>query len=554
VRAGPLSAELRGADLVNVRWGGLEVASAVQVTVRDANWGTMRSALVRVDVREGPDGFAADLEATHGDHDFTWRGTIRGSSEGSLDFSMEGVAERDLVYRRIGICVLQPWSAYVDARFTATGPSTQISGTFPHEIVPQALIDGDYQAMIPAFERLEVAFKGGTWASFAFEGEPDGWELEDQRNWTDASFKTYPTPLRLSRPRSLSRGDRLRQRMRWQITGPPPQGEEEEGPVLVRIAGAQERRMPALGVTAPPGTALDAVRPAALGAAHVRVVANVPGDLDDLHTSASFARDTGVPLEVSFLLDDGEDGSPLASAVRILEDVPLARILLLRRSGATTSGAFVTGIRPHLSRLRAAPIVGGTASHFSELNRDPPEPSTLDAVALAMSPQVHEMDEVSMMQTLPIQAQIATCVRGFAAGGDVVITPVTLAAHDPSTPDDAIDERVGSDFGAAWTVGSTCALASAGADAVTLHERADRTVLSSEALTRAFGLLSSRMGRALDHVRSSDPRRVRALAAAGFPVLIANITPEAVEVRIEGNSRGRELEPYEVAELEPSPR
>ena len=241
--------------------------------------------------------------------------------------------------------------------------------------------------------------------------------------------------------------------------------------------------------------------------------------------------------------------------VGALGHAPVARVLLLPRSGATGGGAFVSRLRPHLGRLASAPAGGGTASHFSELNRAEPDPSGLDALAFAISPRVHEADERSIMRTLEVQTQVGARVRHLAAGADVVVSPLTLAAHDPAAPDDAIDARVGSGFAAAWTVGSVCALAPSGVGFLTLHERADLTVLASEALARVFRLLSARTGRRLDALEISDTRRVGALAAGGLPLLLANLTPDAQEVRLEGESSGRRiLGPYEVAEVARSPR
>ena len=45
----------------------------------------------------------------------------------------------------------------------------------------------------------------GVWADWRFEG--DVFETEDQRNWTDASFKTFCTPLRLPFPVEVPAGD-----------------------------------------------------------------------------------------------------------------------------------------------------------------------------------------------------------------------------------------------------------------------------------------------------------------------------------------------------------
>ena len=49
---------------------------------------------------------------------------------------------------------------------------------------------------------LRVHLREDAGLRFAFEGEL--FELEDQRNWTDASFKTYPTPVALSDPRPMT--------------------------------------------------------------------------------------------------------------------------------------------------------------------------------------------------------------------------------------------------------------------------------------------------------------------------------------------------------------
>jgi D-apionolactonase len=554
VRAGHLGAELRGADLVDVRWGALEIASAVQVTVRDERWGTVRPRLRRADVREDAGGFTVDIEAAHGDV-FVWRGTVAGSADGTLDVAMEGTAERDFVYRRIGVCVLHPWETYVGAGFATEGAGARTVGTFPREIAPQPLVDGEYRAMVPPFARLEVVFDGRVRADFAFEGEADGWELEDQRNWTDASFKTYPTPLRRSAPRTLRRGERLRQRLRVRIAGDAPPFELDDGPVLLHVGEPDGCAAPSVGLTAPPHADVDPGRLAALAPAHLRVAADVPGDLDGLRAAATLAAGVGVPMEVALLLGDDEDGARLDPVVRALGDAPIVRVLLLRRTGATAGGDFVSRLRPRLGPLASAPVGGGTASHFSELNRAEPDASGLDALALAMSPQVHDVDEPSIVRTLAIQAQVGERVRRLAGGADVAVSPLTLAAHDPAAPDDEIDARVGSDFAAAWTVGSACALASAGVRSLTLHERADRTVLASEALARAFRLLSARAGRELDVIAASRAGRVGAMAALGMPVLLANLTPQTQEVRLEGMaSGGRVLGPYEVAEVARSPR
>lgn len=551
MRSGHLSAELRGADLIRVRWGELEIASAIHVTVRDDTWGTAPPILRRADLEERTDGFGGILEASHGDERFSWRGTVRAFDDGTLEMAMEGIALRDFVYRRIGICVLHPCATYVGAAYEASGIDGVVTGRFPEDIAAQARVDGAYLPMIPAFRHLIVDLAGGVRATFAFDGEANGFELEDQRNWTDASFKTYPTPLRHSEPRMIRRGERLRQRLLLHLEGPPPQQPAEEGPTVIRIGKPDGHVMPLIGVSAPPDV-MDTNTLSPLVPAHLRVPVTID-QADALRRACTTSETGGIPLEVVLLLE--EDGQGVERLAPALSDAPLARLIILRRDGTTTGGRFVGTIRRRLG-LGSLPILGGTSSHFSELNRSRPDPQGLDGLALSMTPQVHATDERSMMETLEVQTQIVRQVRSMSEALPVVISPVTLAPHDTMLDGGKVDERIGSAFGVAWTAGSTTALASAGVGAITLHERVDRTILASSEMSRVVSLLARRQGRTLRGVRRSRPDAVTALAVVGMPTLLVNLTPEpqTTSTQDAGEPIVRRLEPYEVVELGPSSR
>ncbi len=547
MRAGSLSAELDGVDLLSVRWGGLEVASRIQVTVRDERWGTLRPTPRRAELDQRADGFTLALEAVHADGAFAWRGTVMAAADGRLDFEIDAVAERDFVYRRIGICVEHPWAPYVDATFRASGAGHDTQGTFPREIAPQPMVDGGLQPLVPAFRNLAIDFVEGVRATFMFDGEPEGHELEDQRNWTDASFKSYPTPLRISDPRRFRRGERLRQRLSLHVEGPAQGSRDDQAPIRLTIGGPTAHVMPDVGVSAPVGPA-DIRALHELDPAHLRLEVSPAEAEATLEAASSLARVSEVPLELVYLTDDVSPTAPGA-------DVPLARVMVLRRSGATSDGSFIARHRARLKR-DGIPFCGGTASHFSELNRRHPDPRGMDAIALAVTPQMHTIDERSMVATLEIQGRIVTRLQALTDGLPVVVSPVTLAAHHGSRDDVNVpDERVHSAFAAAWTAGSLANLAQAGAASVTVHEAVDRTVLASAALSAVVRELTARRRLMLSAVRSSDPRRVVAIAAGDSPILLANLTREEQEVVLEGSVKGhRALGPYEVVPVERSLR
>jgi len=523
LHAGHLTAALEGPDLVDVRWGGLDVASRIQVTVRDPDWGTVAATLVdrRIDRTDG--GSRVEIDASHHDDAiaFSWHGSIEANRDGELTFAIDGRAERDFDYRRIGICVLHPWRTYVGARYEATTEAGPAHGTFPQEIAPQLRRGDTFLPLIPAFTDLAVRFHDDVVAELAFEGEL--FELEDQRNWTDPSFKTYPTPLERSEPRMMRAGDRVTQRVTLRLEGTPPASARVRDPaetVVVRLLEPAGRRMPDVGTSAAVGRVADL--------AHLRVEVaagrRTPAAIID-------AAASGVPLEVAILVNEERDDVRWLEPV--LADVPVARVLVHLANGDTTPSTVVRAIRKQLEDVTgAARFVGGTASGFSELNREPPEGGDLDAIAFAISPEVHATDERSLMGTLEIQAQVVGQARVLGRGVAVVVSPVRMRAH------------AGTPFADAWTIGSLAALAGAEVASITCDTSA-----------RALATVAELRGRELAEVSVSHPDRIAALTVGdasdprgSITMIVANLTPSPQAFRF-GEEAQPTLGPYEVRTL-----
>ena len=130
--------------------------------------------------------------------------TIEGESDGTIRFAMDGGARSTFLRNRIGFCVLHPIRECAGARCP---PSTHGRR---HEAG-----DGEFPRLIAPATRssscigLSHEVTPGTYGpSCEFEG--DLFETEDQRNWIDASFKTFCTPLRLPFPVEIEAGDAVR--------------------------------------------------------------------------------------------------------------------------------------------------------------------------------------------------------------------------------------------------------------------------------------------------------------------------------------------------------
>ena len=83
--------------------------------------------------------------------------------------------------------------------------------------------------------------------------EGDAWEMEDHRNWTDASFKTYVRPLALPWPYTLKAGEAVKQSVTLKLSGSAPKAGKSgrARTVEVKLGAATAQAMPAVGLGMP---------------------------------------------------------------------------------------------------------------------------------------------------------------------------------------------------------------------------------------------------------------------------------------------------------------
>ena len=213
LRAGPATVLLDGVDLRYLRIGGTELVRRVYAAVRDVDWDTVPGVVSGLEIEESDDGFRVEFDVRHArrEVDFAWHGTITGRYTGRIEYVFDGCAGAAFPFGRIGLCVHHPWRETAGARFTARTPDGEIDGAFPDLIGPQSFDGKAFSPLFPSFDHLEVELADGGRLVLDFEG--DLWETEDHRNWTDANFKTYSTPISLGPPPPLELGQALRQRL-----------------------------------------------------------------------------------------------------------------------------------------------------------------------------------------------------------------------------------------------------------------------------------------------------------------------------------------------------
>ena len=476
LQAGPLTMvfEPNTLFLRYIRLGDREVLRGIYAAVRDRNWGTVVPAISGLKTETFDGGFRLSFTADcrRQEIHFVWRGEIQGDAGGTVTFRMDGGARTTFQRNRIGFCVLHPIKECAGRPFTAarTDGSTG-QGSFPLEISPNQ----------PVMDLRSISHEvvPGVSVEVRFEGEV--FEMEDQRNWTDASYKTYCTPLGLPFPVEVKQGAAIVQSVTLSLKGRPAAGAAGgsscPSTVLFDADMAHPVPLPAIGLgVADREAALgpaDLERLKALRLAHLRVELK-PSDSGwsaVFGRAASEAKALGVPLEAALFLSGAaeQELEAVAGAWRKSRP-PVAQWLIFHVAEKSTSRKRTELARNVLAPLDPRAKFGaGTDGYFAELNRERPALDPLDIVCYPVNPQVHAFDNATLVETLEGQSETLKSARRFSGDRALVVSPVTLKPRTGRVPPDA-DPRQTSLFGAAWTLGSVKHMAEGGARSVTYFE------------------------------------------------------------------------------------
>ena len=579
LRSGPYDVLLSAnGDLRRLQCGSTEIVRRIFLTVRDADWLEVPAEVSDLRIDAGESSFRVGFTARHGpDVRLSWTGTITGDEAGRITYGVDGVAERDFQYCRIGLCVLHPPQECVGQTVRVTKESGEIVvRTLPVTIGIQGFEDGVYLGLFEAFSHLEIEQAHGT-VELSFEG--DLFEMEDQRNWTDGSFKSYCTPMYRGYPHVAAAGQRFRQSVAVtaDTAGTAP---HKAGPTHIAVDAPLGHKLPSVGVGLSEHDLsqreIDLLAP--LGLEYVRVAVDARDPAlgrvlaRALDTATALAAGLEVQVTVSDISQPVLDGLGTSLAAIVTR---ISRVIVCRDGEETTSAATMAAVRQALSSpLAGVPVYGGTNAYFAEINRTRPDLATVDGVSWTITPQIHANDERSMVETLATQAENAASGRAYFADTPLC-TSVTLKPpfnNDAANPDatagadtsdglpDNVDTRQMSLFGAAWTLGSLKYLLESAISAVSYYQTTGwRGMLETPGgsppaagfpsvpgavfpLYHVFADVADlRKGTPLE-AQSTDELKAVALAAeldGTVAVLLANLTAEPQDVVLSGLPVGK---------------
>lgn len=579
---GALSLTLMADSLRALCWHGIELVRGVAWPIRDPDWGTLETQTLE-DV----------LDATP--ERLTWRrrfatpdGAIAGTldlvatAQGTVEIGLDLVAGRDVALNRAGFTVLHPIRELAGAPLDILHPDgRREAGRFPARIAPSQ----------PARDLAGLAYGiGGCRVQLTCSGEV--FEMEDQRNWSDASYKTYCRPLSRPFPFQLAAGARVSQKLVFAFTGSAPAASAAVRGGL-ELAAAQGERVPEMALALEAGWRVAAAggsEAAPLSALRRLVRLDLEG-AEALPVARSLLQDLAGPFDLELVTTDDAAALPaqIAALARLCAEtgrspdhvlaLPAAYLRSYQPDGRWPAGASPeAAVAAARAAFPAARIGGGMLTNFTEFNRRPPRLAGIDYVSHGSSAIVHAADDRSVFETLEALPQIFASARALAPdkpyrlglisigmrsnpyGREVIANPQGL--RRPMAID---DPRSGALSGAAWLVGVAAATFGAGVELLTLAAPAGPfgLVRAAEAgwndgrrLTPAYHVVAG-LGRLAGAARlavrlpDADLYAIAGERDGAILLLLANGSPEARTVRLPGPAR---LSRLDVAALDRAAR
>lgn len=462
LHAGRLSCIYENGNLRYIKLGQQEVVRMIYGAVRDENWMTLPYAISDEEVHIGSDHFHISYIAHFKTDIISYLAHIRleGKPDNSIRFSMQGETLSTFKRNRIGICLLHPVKEYAGQAIQIIQPDgSSYQAVFPENVSPHQPFKN--------VSKMNWNLKDNSEVLLTFQG--DVFETEDQRNWTDNSYKTYSTPLDMPHPVLINKGEQINQQVTLTVSSSfTPSAESIPVNVSFALTG-RKYLFPQIGYSR-------AREHGALSATEIECLKQVPFDhyrvevvfrhywQDDVIKVVKEAESIPALVELIVYFDDAFE-SQIKELVEFMEccHKQISSILILHLQHKVTPEWLVMKVLPVIKTTWPVVKAGyGTDAYFAEFNRAFACSGIegIDFVSYPINPQVHASDIRTLIENLQGQQYALAKTKILAPGKAIHISVSLKPAYKPDTaaqsdknitelPPD-VDVRQRSEFAAAW--------------------------------------------------------------------------------------------------------
>ncbi|WP_276370664.1 hypothetical protein [Chryseolinea sp. H1M3-3] len=489
LKAGVFSLGYLNGFIRHIHYGDIEVVRSVYMALRDQNWNTFEHTIENEIIDDQGDHFTIEYDCYYEVQEqriFSWHVLITGLANSVVTFEVQGKAITDVLKNRAGICVLHP------IKHTAGNPCELLhpDGSRIKKFFPTTISADNPFKNLKGF-RWRCQYE---WYVLEFEG--DIFETEDQRNWSDASYKTFCTPLDKPFPVQLKAGDNVHQKITFKAESELLPIPNLNKPVEI-IALERKSKLPAIGIAA--STEVEVLSEEMLQLLHalrlshyrIEVRPSAPDWIEKFTLDCQNATALKLPLEIGLHIADIKELGQFYQMVNQLK-ASVKQIILLSTDQPATDPTLVREFTSIKNHLPSTLIGAGTDHNFRELNCNRFDGNLLDFISYSIDPQEHATDDLTIIENIGAQSDTVESARALYGQRKAVhvssltlrkrFNPAATVSKDKFLSNDKkADPRQQTPFTAAFTLGSIKTLAHADANSVTYYQTVGRQGVISSA-------------------------------------------------------------------------
>ena len=407
--------------LRNIKYNNIEILKLISFLVRDKNWNNYSPEIIKTSSYNKDQKLHFEFNLKYGDVEQLEVKLLLSIGSNSVKLIANGKFLTDFWTNRIGFNLLLPLDGVVNQQVIVS-KSDQTTETLKYPLIIQP-----DQPMVK-FNNLSYEMFDSIALNIRFDGIH--FEMEDQRNWGDASYKIYSGSLLDPFPYKENKNSAFHQEIEITVREKNNSLETISNQNIIPLNIQEEYAMPKIGIKVDNETnGIDIV------------------NVDFVYHLVDFERNTeskpnfnNLPIYLVALIDHTKKVKDIVKDIKdyiLSNKISVDKILICPKiylnsfqpAGEWPSvpklGDYYKEAKIQLPDVH---IFSGMVTNFTELNRKKPD-GKFDGINFSFTPIVHDASDYGVLDTPNSLKYILHSVNNFSKDTPIHIGPMTLGMH-----------------------------------------------------------------------------------------------------------------------------
>jgi len=407
--------------LRNIKYNNIEILKLISFLVRDKNWNNYSPEIIKTSSYNKDQQLHFEFDLKYGDVEQLEVKLLLSIGSNSVKLIANGKFLTDFWTNRIGFNLLLPLDGVVNQQVIVS-KSDQTTETLKYPLIIQP-----DQPMVK-FNNLSYEMFDSIALNIRFDGIH--FEMEDQRNWGDASYKIYSGSLLDPFPYKENKNSAFHQEIEITVREKNNSLKTISNQNIIPLNIQEEYAMPKIGIKVDNETnGIDIV------------------NVDFVYHLVDFERNTeskpnfnNLPIYLVALIDHTKKVKDIVKDIKdyiLSNKISVDKILICPKiylnsfqpAGEWPSvpklGDYYKEAKIQLPDVH---IFSGMVTNFTELNRKKPD-GKFDGINFSFTPIVHDASDYGVLDTPNSLKYILHSVNNFSKDTPIHIGPMTLGMH-----------------------------------------------------------------------------------------------------------------------------